>query len=161
MTEVISAPGDLIVATSDGVDVRFAGLELTADVPGHVQVQPGERAIKINLEAIRCLVTAQRDQIYNEAMLEWVERRKSQGAESAGPVPIMPGVLAFEPVDLQITDDCGTDYRFVSGQAAGDGTEWSASRTYLPEPPRQANILSLVFMLHGSPTGKSCKIQID
>jgi len=33
MMTVISAPGDLVVATNDGVGVRFAGIESIADVP--------------------------------------------------------------------------------------------------------------------------------
>ena len=161
MTKVISAPGDRVVSTSDGVDVRFAGLELTSDIPGHVQVRPGERGIKISLEAIRGHETGLRDHSYDQARLQWAERRRTDGAESAGPMPTMPGVLAFEPVELQITDDSGTDYRFVAGQVAGDGTEWSASWTYLPEPPRHVKCLNLVGTLHGAPTGKSCKIQLD
>lgn len=163
MTKVISAPGDLVVATSNGVDVRFAGLELTADIPAHGPVRAGGGGIKINLEVIRDQETGQRDHSFNEARLEWVQQRRAQSVESAelGPMPTMPGVLAFEPVELQITDDIGTDYRFIAGQVAGDGTEWSASWTYLPEPPRQAKNLNLVFTLYGTPTGKSCVIQLD
>ena len=32
MTTIVWAPGDLIVATHESVDVRFAGVELTTDV---------------------------------------------------------------------------------------------------------------------------------
>lgn len=87
MTKVISAPGDLVVARSDGVDGRFAGLELTSDIPGHVQVRLGERGIKISLEVIRGRETGLRDHRYDQARLQWVERRRTDGAESAGPMP--------------------------------------------------------------------------
>jgi hypothetical protein len=49
MMTVISAPGDLVVATSDGIGVRFAGVELTIHLPGHPAAVPGERGIKVNL----------------------------------------------------------------------------------------------------------------
>jgi hypothetical protein len=161
MTRVISAPADLVVATSDSVDVRFAGFELTSDIPGHVQIRPGERAIKISLQAVRGHETGLRDHSYDQARLQWAEQIRTDGAESAGPMPTMPGILVFKPVELTITDDSGTDYHFVAGQVAGDGTEWSASWTYLPEPPTHVKRLKLVFTLHGTPTGKSCEIQLD
>lgn len=160
MMKVISAPGDLVVAPSDGVDVRFAGLELTADIQTPVPIHAGGRGIKVRLEVIRDEETGRRDHNFHEARLAWVHRRRAQGAEP-GPMPTMPGVLAFEPVELQITDDIGTDYRFVAGQVAGDGNEWSACWTYLPEPPRQAKRMNLAFTLNGTPTGKNCAIQLD
>jgi hypothetical protein len=36
MMTVMSAPGDLVVATSDGIGVRFAGVELTTHLPAHL-----------------------------------------------------------------------------------------------------------------------------
>jgi hypothetical protein len=113
MMTVISAPGDLVVATSDGIGVRFAGVELTTHVPGHLTAVPGERGIKVNLEAIRSHETQHRDQSFIEARLQWVEQRKAQGA---GDGPATPGVPALEPINAIISDDSGTEYRCVSGQ---------------------------------------------
>jgi hypothetical protein len=73
----------------------------------------------------------------------------------------MSGVLALEPISVTISDDVGTEYRCVSGQIAGDGTEWSASWTYLPEPPQRVHRLKLEFTLHGEPTGKHCQVMLD
>ena len=84
MMTVISAPGDLIIATSQGIDVRFAGIELTTDLPVHPESSP-ERGIRISLEGIRDQETQHRDQGYVEALLRWVEQRKAQGAGPGRP----------------------------------------------------------------------------
>ncbi|RAM37212.1 hypothetical protein [Arthrobacter globiformis] len=161
MTTVVSAPGDLVVATSDGIDVRFAGMELTESLPAGVKARPGERGIKVRLEGVQGPETQQRDHQFTEAIVDWVEQREKRGAESAGQPPTMPGVLVLEPVQLRISDDFGTEYECVAGQIAGDGTEWSASWMYLPEPPKHVRSINLVFTLHGAPTGKDCQIRLD
>jgi hypothetical protein len=161
MMTITSAPGDLVVATSDGVRVRFTGIELTTHLPGHLGALPGERGMKIGLEGIRSDETRRRDQSFDDARVQWVEQRRAQGAEGAGDMPTMPGVLALEPITVNISDDSGTEYRCVAGQIAGDGTEWAASWTYLPEPPEHVRSLNLEFALNGEPTGKNCQIRVD
>lgn len=150
---LVSAPADLVVAESDGIAVRFAGVE--------VATVRGEPGLKVSLEGVRGQETVRRDQSFVDARLQWVEQRKEHGAESAGDAPIMPGVLALDPVKVLISDDAGTEYHWASGQVAGDGTEWAASWTYLPEPPANIRTLNLEFTLHGERTGKKCKIELD
>ena len=43
MTMIISAFGDLIGATSNSTDVRFAGIELSVEVPVELPAGSGER----------------------------------------------------------------------------------------------------------------------
>ena len=161
MTRVISAPGDLVVASSDEIDVRFAGLEFTSHLPGFVEAMPGQRGLKINVEGVRGLKTQRRDVAYTVARLKWADQLRAHGAESAGPAPTMPGVLVLQPIQLDVKDDAGTEYRFVERQTAGDGTEWSASWTFLPEPPENARNLYLEFSLHGAQNRSQCQLQLD
>ncbi|MFF1254460.1 hypothetical protein ACFVYC_18470 [Pseudarthrobacter sp. NPDC058329] len=158
MMKVISAPGDLVVATSGGIHVRFAGVESTDHLPSVREVKPGDRGLKVSLEGIRGPETQRRDAAFVEARQNWADQLRTNGAESAGPAPTMPGVVVLQPIQVDIKDDAGTEYRFVAGQAAGDGTEWSASWTYLPEPPENARNLYLEFSLQEGQN--RCKSQI-
>jgi hypothetical protein len=160
MMTIVSAPADLVVAESDGIAVRFAGVELTRKRPNHVAAVQGEPGIRVNLEGVRSHETVGRDQSFVEARLRWVERRKEHGAETAGDGPIMPGVLALEPIRVVISDDAGTEYHSASGRVAGDGTEWAASWSFVPEPPKNVRTLSLDFTLHGESTGKRCRVEL-
>jgi len=160
MMTIVSAPADLVVAESDGIAVRFAGVELTRQMPSHVAAVQGEPGIRVNLEGVRSHETVRRDQSFVEARLQWVELRKEHGAESAGDGPIMPGVLALEPIKVVISDDAGTEYHWASGQVAGDGTEWAASWTFLPEPPKNVRTLGLDFTLNGESTGRKCRVEL-
>jgi hypothetical protein len=159
MISVITAPGDLVVARSHGIDVRFGGVEVTSAVSGNPTSMKPEAGLLVRLEGVRNQETKRRDQSFLEALHQWVEMRKKHGPESAGDVPIMPGVLALEPIGTIISDDSGTEYRCVSGQIAGDGTEWSASWAFLPAPPQHAR-LRLQFTIDGEPTGMDCQIAI-
>jgi hypothetical protein len=161
MTRVISAPGDLVVASSDGIDVRFAGFEFTSRLPGSVRAMPGDRGLKINVEGVRGLETQRRDVAYDVASLKWAEQWRAHGAVSAGPPPTMPGVLVLQPIQLDVKDEAGTEYRFVEHQAGGSGTEWSASWIFLPEPPENARNLYLEFSLRGAQSRSQCQIQLD
>jgi hypothetical protein len=42
-----------------------------------------------------------------------------------------------------LTDDIGTTYRQVSGEAGGDGHPWRQRRRFLPLPPAQATVLRI------------------
>lgn len=160
MMTIVSAPADLIVAESDGIAVRFAGVELTEPTPNQIAAVQDEPGIRVNLEGVRSHETAHRDQSFVEARLRWVEQRKEHGPEVAGDAPIMPGVMALEPIKVVVSDDAGTEYHWASGQVAGDGTEWAASWTFLPKPPKNARTLSLDFTLHGESTGRRCQVEL-
>lgn len=157
---IVSAPADLVVAESDGIAVRLAGVELTRERPSHAADAQGEPGIMVSLEGVRSQETVRRDQRYIEALSRWIERRRDHGAESAGDGPIMPGVTALESIKVVVSDDAGTEYHLASGQVAGDGTEWAASWTFLPKPPKNARTLSLDFTLHGESTGRRCQVEL-
>jgi hypothetical protein len=80
MASIVSAPGDLIIATSDGIDVRFAGIRVDIDLPPHVDSSNGGCGIHISLEGVRGPETRQRDVHFDAARQAWVERRKTDGA---------------------------------------------------------------------------------
>lgn len=158
---VISAPGDLVVATNDGVDVRFAGIESIADVPIDSAGWLGSEGIKIYFQGIRSHETWQRDVRYEEQLTQWADMRKRKGEEAAGDAPSMPGQLILGPVGAVISDDVGTNYRLTSGQVAGSATEWESTWVYLPNPPRAARFLTLEFTVDDEPTGKTCTVRLD
>jgi hypothetical protein len=160
MTSIVFAPGDLVIATSDGIDVRFGGIELDTDVPPGPQRLEGGKGIRLRLEGVRGEETQRRDVLFLDARDTWIRRMKAQGLEAAGPSPTMPGVPVLERVNALLDDGLGTDYRCVKGQVAGDGTEWEASWVYLPNPPEAARNLRIWFTLDGIPTGRDCELQL-
>jgi hypothetical protein len=161
MTTIVSAPGDLIVATSDGIDVRFVGLELNAEFTPSRGYPEGSKGVRIRLEGVRGHETQWRDAQYLDAREAWAERLKSQGRETAGDPPTMPGVPVLERVRVIVTDDIGTNYQWTAGEVAGDGTEWDASWVYAPTPPQGARSLKLRFTLDGELTAKECEVRLD
>ena len=160
MATIVSAPADLVVATSHGIDVRFAGFDLVPDLPPHATAPNRSGGVQVKLEGVRGLQTRQRDVQFEEARLAWAEQLKKHGPDVAGPAPTMPGVPVLDRVGVLVADDVGTEYRLLSGHVAGDGTEWSASWAYLPLPPKEAQNLSLRFTLDGMPTGKECELRL-
>lgn len=160
MTTIVWAPGDLIVASHEGVDVRLAGVELTPDVsefgPSH-----GERGIRVSLAAIRNLETQRLDILHAEEFEAWAAEQTLHCKDSAGPPPRMPGQVVLSAVRPVITDNHDTDYRYVGGQWAGTGTQWDGSSIFLPEPPHEVRHLNIEFTLNGELTGKSCRVQLN
>lgn len=161
MMTVISAPGDLVVVTNDGVGVRFAGIESIADVPIVSAEWLGREGLRIYFQGIRSHETWQRDVRYEEQLVQWADLRNRDGAEAAGDAPSMPGQLVLGPVGAVISDDVGTTYRLSAGQVAGSATGWESTWVYLPEPPKAAQILTLEFTLDDELTGKTCQVRLD
>lgn len=108
MMKVVSPPSDLVIATSDGIDIRFAGIELTRHLPSVSDVKPGDRGLKVSVEGIRGIETQRLDAACIEAREKWVDQLRAHGAESAGPAPTMPGVLVLQPIQLVIKDEVWT-----------------------------------------------------
>ncbi|WP_104091899.1 hypothetical protein [Arthrobacter sp. GMC3] len=161
MTTIISAPGDLIIATSDGIDVRFAGIDPTFLLPPGVGESSEMQGVAVYIEGVPSLETRLRDQRHVQEIEHWAELRKRHGTEAAGRFPIMPGEPVLSRVKVRLTDDVGTEYRWVGGKVAGTGTEWDGCWGYAPEPPMSARLLNFEFTLDGEPTGKSCKVQLS
>lgn len=161
MMTVVSAPGDLVVATIDGVGVRFAGIESIGDAPVVSADWLGREGIRLYFQGIRSHETRQRDFRYEEQLVQRGNLRDRDGAQAVGDPPAMPGQLVLGTVGAVISDDVGTTYRMDAGQVAGSGSEWEATWVYLPEPPRTARILTLEFTLDGEPTGKTCQVRLD
>ncbi|MGO2541166.1 MAG: hypothetical protein ACTH8J_08460 [Specibacter sp.] len=161
MTTIVWAPGDLIVASNEGIDVRLAGVSLVRDVPEHLGATGGERGVRIGLEAPRNLETQRRDIAHLQEVEAWVAEQKLHGKGKAGPPPTMPGQAVLSAVKADITDNHDTVYRCVAGRWAGTGTEWDGSWTFLPEPPAGVKHLTIEFTVNGELTGKSCRVQLD
>lgn len=161
MTTIVWAPGDLIVASIEGIDIRLAGVSLVPDVPEHLGATVGERGVRIRLEATRNLETQRRDIAYLRDFEAWVAEQRLQGKGNAGSPPPMPGEGVLSAVEANITDNHDTAYLCVAGQWAGTGTEWDGSWTFLPEPPAGVKHLNVEFTLHGELTGKSVRVQLD
>jgi len=161
MTTIVYAPGDLIVATSDGIDVRFVGIEINAEFPSSPAYPRGGTGVLIRLEGVRGLETQRRDYQFLDAREAWADRLKGRGREAAGDPPTMPGVHVLERVKAIVTDDVDTQYQLAAGQVAGDGTEWDASWGYAPTSPPSAGILRILFMLDSELKGKECEVRLD
>ena len=160
MGTIVSAPADLVVATSDGIDVRFAGIDLAASLSPHAQEPPGGHGVRISLAAVRGAETMRRDGQFQAARLAWAQRRQDKMTEEE-PLPLMPGFSVLDRVWVVLSDELGTEYRLVAGQAAGDGTEWESAWEFVPPPPEAAGTLRLQFTLDGAPTGKTCEVWVQ
>jgi hypothetical protein len=160
MAVIISAPGDLVVATSNGIDVRFAGIDLAASDIQLTSDDQGGSGVRIKFECVRTQETYRRHLLFLQAREEWAEQLRTQGKDAAGAAPTMPGVPVLSRVKALLTDNLGTEYRLTGGQIAGDGTEWEASWDYSPAPPKVAQTLKLHFTLDGETTGKECEVRL-
>lgn len=140
--------------------MRFAGVEITPDVPALPGRAPGERGVRVQLTGVASAETMEMDTAYLKAMEAWGDDLKLRGKDSAGRPPAMPGETVLSAVQAVITDNHDTDYRCVAGQVAGTGSEWDGSWVFVPEPPGQVNHLTIEFTLKGVPTGKSCRVQL-
>ncbi|MBP2414490.1 hypothetical protein JOF48_003289 [Arthrobacter stackebrandtii] len=160
MTTIVWAPGDLVVANSEGVDVRLAGVEITADIPHHLGRPAGERGIRVHVAGVTSPLTMDLDNRHLQEVEAWAEERKRVGPENVHQFPVMPGVAVLSAVNAVITDNHDTDYRWVGGQLAGTGSEWDGSWAFVPEPPAGVKHLSIEFTVDGVPTGKSVRVQL-
>lgn len=160
MTTIIWAPGDLIIASNEGVDVRLAGVDITQDIPFYLDQVPGECGIRVNLAGVTSRETMELGAAYIQALEAWHEEIKARGQESVGRPPVMPGDVVLSAVKPVITDNHDTDYRLVADRVAGSGSEWDASWVFVPEPPSGVNHLTIEFTVNDEPTGKSCRVQL-
>jgi hypothetical protein len=78
MGTIVSAPADLVVATSDGIDVRFAGIDLAASLSPHAQEPPGGHGVRISLAAVRGAETMRRDGQFQAARRSTRRRQRVQ-----------------------------------------------------------------------------------
>ncbi|MCC9196421.1 hypothetical protein QNO08_10635 [Arthrobacter sp. zg-Y820] len=160
MIALTHAPHDLVVGTSDGIDVRFAGVEFK-DAPDFVGVSAGEPGIHVHLSGVRGKETMSRDGRFNRGLEEWWKRREAAGSDRSENPPPMPGVAVFEGITTVVSDDIGTEYRRSGGQTAGSGMEWDALWVYTPAPPAEARTLRLEFSVGGELTGKYCEFSLS
>ncbi|MFK0008943.1 hypothetical protein ACIQTZ_18030 [Paenarthrobacter sp. NPDC090520] len=158
---IISAPSDLVIANSDGIDVRFAGINLDR-APGYVGERAGEQSVHLHLNGIRGTETQLRDSQFLRDLQDWSERDKDLevvGQEQYPPQ--MPSIAVFDQIGIELTDDVGTEYRRVGGKMAGSGTEWDVLWIYTPAPPPNARTLQIGFDVDGQTTGKHCILSLD
>ncbi|MFS0717972.1 hypothetical protein ABC337_09515 [Arthrobacter sp. 1P04PC] len=161
MKVLTHAPADLVIGTSDGVDVRFAGAQLK-DTPGDVAGANARRiGIHLSLSGVRGEETMSRDVLFERDRYEWAERRKAARADATENAPAMPGVAVFERLTTVVSDDLGTEYQWSGGQVAGGGTEWEAHWIYTPAPPAEARTLRFEFSIDGQPTGRYCELKLS
>lgn len=161
MTTIVSAPGNLIIATSDGLKGQFGGVETPVEVPAGSRSVPGEQGIRVCLQAARCLETQRRDQDFDTGMELRARQLTSQGKEAAGLPPARSGAVVLNAVKIEISDDVGGTCRYVAGQVSGTGTAWDGSFVYVPAPPMNVKHLNIEVSLDGVPTGMCCRIRVD
>lgn len=159
MKAITSAPQDLVVATCDAIDVRFAGVVFLNTVRG-VDIKPGTPCVQFHLNGVNSAETMERDSQFIRDRQDWADRRKSGETDSETPAPQMPGVLLYERITIQITDDLGTEYHKAGGTVAGGETPWNATWVYLPAPPPGAQALRFEFRVDGGSTEKRCEVSI-
>ncbi|WP_026551704.1 hypothetical protein [Arthrobacter sp. H20] len=159
MNTITYAPRDLVVATCDAIDVRFAGVALVNTLGG-IGLEVGLPCIQLHLNGVRGLETMIRDGQRERELQEWSERRKAEGPDSKVVPSKMPGVVLFERIAAHVTDDLGTEYRQAGGHVAGGGTEWDAAWIFLPSPPENARTLRIEFSVDGESSGKHCEVSL-
>ena len=159
MNAITNAPQDLVIATCDTIDIRFAGVRFE-NAPNSVGRGAGQPSIRFHLTGVRGQETMSRDNQFQRDLEEWAARRKTEGPDSVAPLSKMPGVVVFERITTQITDDVGTEYRWAGGRVAGGGTEWDATWFFQPAPPLGARTLRFEFSVDGEATGKHCEVSL-
>lgn len=159
MNAITNAPQDLVIATCDTIDIRFAGVRFEI-APSIVGIGAGNPSIRLDLNGVSGQETIARDHQFQRELGEWADRRKADATDNNAPLSKMPGVVVFERITVQVTDDLGTGYRRAGGQVAGGGTEWDATWFYQPAPPPGARTLRFEFSVDGEPSGKHCEISL-
>ncbi|TDK27973.1 hypothetical protein E2F48_02380 [Arthrobacter crusticola] len=157
MKALTYASHDLVVATVDSIDVRFAGV-VQGTAPGFVGMGAGEPSVNLFLSAVRGPETMARDTRFLWQRGDWAARGGASGPEATEAPPVMPGIAVFERITTHLTDEVGTQYRQAGGKVAGDSTEWDAMWVFVPAPPRSAQTLRLEFRVDGEPTGRYCEL---
>lgn len=155
MTTIVSAPGDLIVATIDEVGVRLVGIEVTK-APYFVDVPSATPCIVVYLSAARGYET-----VHHDAEIARTRSREDLAAEAEeaqrdGP----PKLSNLGRMGVTITDDVGTEYEPSGFRMVGDGIGWDDMRVYAPAPPSTALTLHLDFTVDGESTESSCEIAL-
>lgn len=155
MTSIISAPGSLIVATIEKVDVRLAGIEVT-NAPLDVDVPSGTPCVVVYLSAARGYETVTHDgEIARTRSLEDLAA-EAEEAQKDGP----PKLSNLSRVGVTITDDEGTQYEPCGFRMVGDGTGWDDMRVYTPAPSSAATTLHLDFTVDGESTDSRCDVAL-
>jgi hypothetical protein len=156
MTSIVSAPGTLIVAIIEKVDVRLAGIEVT-NAPLHVDVPSSTPCLVVYLSAARGYETVSHDaEIARTQSLEELAAQAEE-AQKDGP----PKVSNLSRVGVTITDDKGTQYEPSGFRMVGDGTGWDDMRVYTPAPPSAATTLHLDFTIDGDSTDSRCVLALS
>lgn len=159
MNKMTDAPGDLVIATCDTIDIRFAGVGFE-NAPSSIGKGAGEPSIRFQLAGVRGQETMTRDNEFQRDLEQWAARRKTIGPDSDVAPSKMPGVMVFERITTEITDNVGTKYRWAGGRVAGGETEWEATRFFQPAPPPGASTLHFEFSVDGESTGKHCEVSL-
>jgi hypothetical protein len=155
MTTIVRAPGNLIVATIEKVDVRLAGIDVTK-APLHVGVPSGTPCVVVYLSAARGYETVSHDaEIAQTRSLEDLAA-EAEEAQKDGP----PKLSNLSRVGITITDDEGTQYEPSGFRMVGDGLGWDDMRVYTPAPPSAAASLCLDFTVDGESTNSRCDVAL-
>lgn len=156
MTTIVRAPGNLIVATIETVNVRLAGIDV-AKAPLHVDVSSGTPCVIVYLSAARGYETVSHDG--KTAQTRSIEDLAAEAEESQKDGP--PKVSNLSRVGVTITDDAGTQYKPSGFRMVGDGLGWDDMRVYTPAPPSAAATLHLDFTVDGESTDSSCDVALS
>lgn len=155
MTTIVRAPGNLIVATVEKVDVRLAGIDVTK-APLYVDVPAGSPCVVVYLSAVRGYETVSHDgEIAQTRSLEDLAT-EAEEAQKDGP----PKLSNLSRINITMTDDEGTPYEPSGFRMVGDGTSWDDMRVYTPAPPSSAATLHLDFTIDGQSTNSSCDVDL-
>ncbi|MGQ3385232.1 hypothetical protein [Glutamicibacter sp. TV12E] len=165
MARMESAPHDLIVAAHRGVDVAFAGLNLSTELPPwHFESKDFDvgftSSFEFTLRAVLNEVTRQLDADLCSTNEAWKAQLEVHGASIAGSAPPLPSDKFFERIEAEVTDDLGTEYMWVGGERASLESPWEATWIYAPAPPQEAGRLVLDFVADGLATGHSCTLDL-
>lgn len=156
MTTIIRAPGNLIVATIEKVDIRLAGVDVTK-APLHVDVLSDTPCVVVYLSAARGYETVSHDAEIAQTQSREDLAAGAEEAEKDGP----PKLSNLDRVGVTITDDEGTQYEPSGFRMVGDGIGWDDMRVYTPAPPSAATTLHLDFTVDGESTNSSCDVALS
>lgn len=155
MTTIVRAPGNLIVATINGVDVRLAGIEVTKAAL-FVDAPSGTPCIVIYLSAARGYETVRHDAEIAQTRSREDLAAEAEEAQKDGP----PKLSNLGRVGVTITDDVGAHYEPSGFRMVGDGIGWDDMRVYTPAPTSTAATLHLDFTVDGKSTERYCDVAL-
>lgn len=119
--------------------VDFNGVTLVL-----ASVELWTRSVRVRIAGLNNAISDRLDEEHRTALHGWASKVRDAHARGDVPEdpPPEPGARLLD-TRLALTDDIGTEYRYVGGSAGGSNTEWRLETVFEPGAPAGAGKLIL------------------